>query len=201
MRNGQTRTNRMQNCFHIALEHLEPRSMMAAQPLTSLPLDPQSLDGTGNNVAHPDWGSTVEDLLRRSPVAYGDSISTPSGADRPNARAISNALAASPDGGITNNRDFTAFVYAWGQFLDHDLSLLESLFPSLCPPATLYSIRPAPAPRQSRCRDRRLIRPLAQPSAILVSRSIHSRHLSTAPRFMAWMLTALRLCESSAAGD
>ncbi len=126
MRNGQKRTNRMQNCFHIALEHLEPRSMMAAQPLTSLPLDPQSLDGTGNNVAHPDWGSTVEDLLRRSPVAYGDSISTPSGADRPNARAISNALATSPDGGITNNRDFTAFVYAWGQFLDHDLSLTET---------------------------------------------------------------------------
>jgi hypothetical protein len=35
----------------------------------------------------------------------------------------------SPDGGITNNRDFTAFVYAWGQFLDHDLSLTETATP------------------------------------------------------------------------
>ena len=94
-----------------------------------LPIAVASLDGTGNNITHPDWGSTAEQLLRRSPVAYTDGISTPSGADRPNARAISNALAANPIDGITNDREYSAFVYAWGQFLDHDLSLSEAATP------------------------------------------------------------------------
>ena len=58
-----------------------------------------------------------------SPVAYADSISAPSGADRPNAREVSNLLAESPADGIVNDRDWTAFVDAWGQFLDHDLGL------------------------------------------------------------------------------
>jgi len=105
-------------------EQLEPRSMMAAQPLA-----PQSIDGTGNNLAHTDWGAAGVDLLRTSAAAYADGISAPSGSDRPGAREISNALSLSPDGGVTNNRDFTAFVYAWGQFLDHDLSLTGTATP------------------------------------------------------------------------
>jgi len=111
------------------LERLESRSMMAAQPLPPALLPPESLDGTGNNAAHPTWGSAGVDLLRLSPAAYADGIATPSGASRPNARDISNALAQSPEGGITNDRDFTAFVYAWGQFLDHDLGLTGTASP------------------------------------------------------------------------
>lgn len=118
-------------------EQLEPRSMMAAQSLTGVgvtppvapPLVAASLDGSGNNLAHPEWGSTAEQLLRRSTAAYSDGASAPSGADRPNARAISNALSASPADGILNDREFSAFVYAWGQFIDHDLSLTEAATP------------------------------------------------------------------------
>jgi hypothetical protein len=33
------------------------------------------IDGTGNNVANPTWGSAGTDLLRLSPVAYADGIS------------------------------------------------------------------------------------------------------------------------------
>ncbi len=121
----------------VALEQLETRSLMAAQPL----------DGTGNNLAHPDWGSTAEDLLRLSPAAYADGVSAPSGADRPNARAISNAVAQSPEDGITNDRDLSAFVYAWGQFLDHDLGLTEAALPrerlSIAVPAGDPSFDPA----------------------------------------------------------
>ena len=111
----------------VSPERLEPRSMMAAQPLSPLP--PESIDGTGNNAAHADWGSAGVDLLRRSAAAYADGIAAPSGGDRPGARAISNALSQSPAGGIANDRDFTAFVYAWGQFLDHDLSLTATATP------------------------------------------------------------------------
>lgn len=116
--------------FAAILEQLEVRSMMAANPLGSPPALPtQSLDGTGNNAAHVEWGSTDEQLLRRSAAAYGDGISTPSGADRPSARLVSNLLAASPDGGITNDRDYTAMAYAWGQFLDHDIGLTDGATP------------------------------------------------------------------------
>jgi hypothetical protein len=105
--------------------------MMSVNPVGAppAPLPAASFDGIGNNVAHPTWGSTGQDLLRVSPAAYGDGISTPSGADRPNARLVSNLLSASPEGGITNDRDFTAFVYAWGQFLDHDLGLTDTAAP------------------------------------------------------------------------
>ncbi len=114
------------------MEQLEPRSMMSVNPVGASPaplLPAESINGIGNNVAHPTWGSTGQDLLRLSPAAYGDGISTPSGADRPGARLVSNLLAASPEGGITNDRDFTAFVYAWGQFLDHDLGLTDTATP------------------------------------------------------------------------
>jgi hypothetical protein len=84
----------------------------------------ESIDGSGNNLQNPTWGSAGVDLLRIAPAAYTDGISSPAGADRPSARAISNAVAAQAPGvDILNNRDLSAFVYAWGQFIDHDLDL------------------------------------------------------------------------------
>ncbi|MGI9177424.1 MAG: peroxidase family protein, partial [Pirellulales bacterium] len=121
-----------------AFERLEMRSMMAAMPLNpppiAVPAAPtasafRSLDGTGNNALHPEWGSTDEQLLRRSTAAYGDGIASPSGADRPSARLVSNLLSQSPAAGLVNDRDWTAFVYAWGQFLDPDLGLTDAATP------------------------------------------------------------------------
>ncbi|MFM7137982.1 MAG: peroxidase family protein [Planctomycetota bacterium] len=103
---------------------MEPRALLAVAPLPV-----QSFDGSGNNPAHPEWGSTDEQLLRRSSAAYGDGISSPAGADLPNARLVSNLLAASPEGGVTNDRDYTAMAYAWGQFLDHDIGLTDGATP------------------------------------------------------------------------
>ncbi len=91
--------------------------------------DIQSLDGTGNNIANPKWGSVNEHFLRLSPVDYADGINSPAGANRPSARTVSNTFSVSPADGIPNNRDFTAFVYAWGQFLDHDIDLTETASP------------------------------------------------------------------------
>lgn len=104
------------------IERLEPRSMMAVTPPGG-PLLAEPLDGRGNNVAHPDWGASAQPLLRVASAAYSDGVSAASGADRPGARLVSNLLGASPLGGVTNDRDYTAFTYAWGQFLDHDLGL------------------------------------------------------------------------------
>lgn len=89
-------------------------------------LDVIPLNGVGNNIDYPNWGSVNQKLLRLSPADYGDGISSPAGADRPSPRVISNTFSVSPEDGIANDRDFTAMVYAWGQFLDHDIDLTGS---------------------------------------------------------------------------
>jgi hypothetical protein len=86
--------------------------------------EPRSYDGTDNNLADPELGSTDEQLLRVAESEYGDGISTPAGADRPSAREISNALSVQ-DESLPNDRQLSAFIYAWGQFLDHDVDLTE----------------------------------------------------------------------------
>jgi peroxidase len=109
----------------LACESLEQRMVFSGSPLSSgFPAAIESINGTGNNLQNPTWGSAGVDLLRIAPAAYTDGISSPAGADRPSARAISNAVAAQAPGvDILNNRDLSAFVYAWGQFIDHDLDL------------------------------------------------------------------------------
>jgi len=85
----------------------------------------RSYDGTGNNVTHPDWGSTDVQLLRRAPSQYADGLNSPAGADRPSPREISNAIVAHSDEETKSNRQLSAYIYIWGQFLDHDLDLTQ----------------------------------------------------------------------------
>ncbi|TWU54358.1 Serine-aspartate repeat-containing protein I precursor [Rubripirellula tenax] len=88
----------------------------------------RSIDGTGNNIDNPELGSTDTELLRVAENDYADGISLPAGEDRPSAREISNTLSAADPNGTTSERNLTSFVFAWGQFLDHDIDL--SLEPS-----------------------------------------------------------------------
>jgi hypothetical protein len=90
----------------------------------------RSIDGTGNNLAHPDWGSTGEQLLRVAPAQYAAGVSAPAGATRPSARAVSNAVAAHVAADTTDDHDLSAYVYVWGQFLDHDLDLTGAANPA-----------------------------------------------------------------------
>ncbi|PHQ31643.1 peroxidase family protein [Rhodopirellula bahusiensis] len=83
----------------------------------------RSIDGTGNNVENPDLGSANTELLRTVENDYSDGISEPAGEDRPSAREISNTLASADPEGTTNERDLSSFVFAWGQFIDHDIDL------------------------------------------------------------------------------
>jgi hypothetical protein len=103
------------------LEPLEQRTMLAA--------DFRAIDGSGNNILHPEWGTTDEQLLRTAPAEYGDGISTPAGSDRLSARAISEMVVAQPEE-VANDRDMSAFIYVWGQFLDHDLDLTNAASPT-----------------------------------------------------------------------
>src|SRR3954453_17961171 len=84
--------------------------------------DVRSIDGTGNNLTNVDWGAAGTDLLRTAPASYSDGVSAPAGADRPSARVISNTIADQGTADIISDRDLSAMIYAWGQFLDHDIA-------------------------------------------------------------------------------
>jgi hypothetical protein len=59
-----------------------------------------------------------------APAAYGDGISSLAGQNRPSPRLISDVLVTdATNGNLPNNRFMADFVYAWGQFIDHDIDL------------------------------------------------------------------------------
>ncbi len=86
----------------------------------------RSYDGTNNNTGRQreEWGASDIALLREMPTEYGrsDPKNAVGGATRPSPRKISNVLCDEP---VTqfNSRNLSAFVYVWGQFLDHDIAL------------------------------------------------------------------------------
>ena len=86
----------------------------------------RSYDGTYNNISsqRTDWGASYIPLFRELPAAFGttDVKNAIAGATRPSARQISNAVVDEP---VTtfNSRGLSTFVYVWGQFLDHDMTL------------------------------------------------------------------------------
>jgi len=82
----------------------------------------RTITGTGNNLVNPEWGVADIPFLRRTTVDYADGLDAPSGEDRPNAREISNEVCAQ-EGEIYNRRYASDFVWQWGQFLDHDITL------------------------------------------------------------------------------
>lgn len=86
----------------------------------------RSFDGSGNNLSQPTWGQAGIDYIRIAPAAYSDGISAPSGSNRPSARVISNAVADQSGQDVINDRAMSAMIYAWGQFIDHDLDLTNT---------------------------------------------------------------------------
>lgn len=88
----------------------------------------RSIDGRGNNVANPEWGAAATTELRIAPAAYGDGVSAIGGADRPNPRVISNAIAAQSRS-VVNSRGLSDWTWQWGQFIDHDLTFSDAAAP------------------------------------------------------------------------
>lgn len=102
-----------------------PRKVATAPPVKSdesipLPVESRTSNGSSNNLEHPSWGTAGEPTIRVLPVAYGDGLSEPAGADRPSPRLISHSVSAQ-QGSIPNSRGATDLLWQWGQFLDHDL--------------------------------------------------------------------------------
>jgi hypothetical protein len=85
----------------------------------------RTYDGYGNNSSNPDWGAKGSPLRLVTPLVYSDSISTPTGLDRPNPRTISNDLFAQKEA-IFDGHNLTDYTWVFGQFIDHDITLIHN---------------------------------------------------------------------------
>lgn len=88
----------------------------------------RSYDGSNNNQSYPHWGASFSHLQRLGNTAYADGISAMAGELRASARLISNEIAHQASGeSIRNSFDTSDYVWQWGQFINHDISLTEGL--------------------------------------------------------------------------
>ncbi|MGI9241032.1 MAG: peroxidase family protein [Verrucomicrobiales bacterium] len=86
----------------------------------------RSFDGLGNNLTLGTLGAAGTNFSRVAPAAYDDGASAPAVGDRANSRVISNAVCHS---GSTEPNPYrlSDYVWQWGQFIDHDITLSDSV--------------------------------------------------------------------------
>ncbi len=86
---------------------------------------PRSMDGRGNNRANPDLGRANAPLLRNSSAhPASNTTSLPSSADHlPNPRNVSNIVFDQP-APVFNRHLASDMIWQWGQFIDHDITLV-----------------------------------------------------------------------------
>lgn len=95
--------------------------MSPAGAQDGLPFEIQSLDGSGNNQANPDWGLAGNDYSRVAAPRYADGIGEM--VDRPDSRYVSNRVFNDSHQNLFSERGVTQWGFAWGQFLDHTFGL------------------------------------------------------------------------------
>lgn len=83
----------------------------------------RTINGTGNNASNSLWGSAGMEIKRLGTAAYADGIG--SMMDRGNARSISNIVSSQVATQNTNSRHLSSMFWQWGQFLDHDITLIS----------------------------------------------------------------------------
>lgn len=101
---------------------LDRNVLMRISPITK---PCYSITGAGNNKKHPHWGELNQDLARIAPSAYIDGIGEPPRQGL-SPRLISQQLSAQSECTDETANPFGAsdYIWAWGQFMDHDLGLV-----------------------------------------------------------------------------
>ncbi|MBX9699517.1 MAG: peroxidase family protein, partial [Acetobacteraceae bacterium] len=79
----------------------------------------RAIDGSGNDLLDPARNASGDALLRLAPPRFADAAGTPVGG--PNPRSISNIVVGEGDAATPNPEGVSGMLYAWGQFVDHDL--------------------------------------------------------------------------------
>jgi hypothetical protein len=97
----------------------------APQPVPPKPgVTYRSIDGSGNNISNPGLNALGADFSRIGTAHFSDSVWALR-ADLPNTRTISNLVVAG-SGEVPNAEGLSGMMYAWGQFIDHDINLTLS---------------------------------------------------------------------------
>ncbi len=91
------------------------------------PFEFRSIDGRNN--APQDLGQAGTVDLRNTTVGYGDGSCTPAGAGRLGAREISDLVNVISDPGILDGSGLSSFVWAWGNIVDEDMTLIKVASP------------------------------------------------------------------------
>lgn len=100
--------------------------ILAASTYTPTALaEDRTIDGFGNNALQPDWGEAKSRFVRVAPADYADGASRPRIAGRPNPRLVGLSFFRQAES-RPNARNLSGFVYAFGQFLSHDLQRTTS---------------------------------------------------------------------------
>jgi hypothetical protein len=102
---------------------LVPASASRAHSTEAAPAAPRSLDGSGNNLSHPDWGRAGTPYLRVAPPRYADGIGAMAGGPPP--RYVSNRIFNDVGQNLFSENDLSQWAWLWGQFLDHDFGLRD----------------------------------------------------------------------------
>jgi Ca2+-binding RTX toxin-like protein len=84
----------------------------------------RSIDGSGNNLADTSMNAAGQDFDRIGPARFADGVDAII-TTAPNARTISNIVVAG-NGDLANPEKLSGMMYAWGQFVDHDINLTNS---------------------------------------------------------------------------
>ncbi|XP_077497633.1 chorion peroxidase-like [Amblyomma americanum] len=128
----------------LANRRLQKREASASCSVCPVPLpascDPskpyRELDGSCNNLDHPQWGQAYACERRLLPAAYKDGVSEPrvgiSGRPLPSARLVSYKL--HPEKNVPDRR-LSHITMAFGQFLDHDIAFVPT---NTLPPLETY---------------------------------------------------------------
>ncbi len=85
----------------------------------------RTFNGEMNNIDNSDWGKAGIPLLRKAFVAYSDAKETPAlrcNNDLCHPRSVSNVL-CKEDSVVENDANLSNFIWAWGQFLDHEIDI------------------------------------------------------------------------------
>src|SRR4051794_34120515 len=80
----------------------------------------RSYDGSGNNLDEIQANAVGSGFIRLAEARYADGVSALS--EGPNARDISNIVVGEGDAAVANDLGLSGLMYAWGQFIDHDIS-------------------------------------------------------------------------------
>lgn len=90
------------------------------------PFEYRTYTGRGNNLTHPLWGAADQTLPRLAPANYADGKSEM--VQFANPRGVSNAVSRYTDGAVPPESlaGLSDMVWAWGQFIDHEIGLTHS---------------------------------------------------------------------------